>query len=38
MIRWISTGGRTWVVLGVAVIELGLAWLLGLASTASVTA
>ncbi|MBP6833562.1 MAG: hypothetical protein KA978_22435 [Deltaproteobacteria bacterium] len=37
MIRWISTGGRTGVVLGVAAIELGLAWLLGLASTASIT-
>jgi len=36
MIRWISTGGRTGVVLGVAAIEVGLAWLLGLASTASV--
>jgi len=37
MIRWISTGGRTGVVLGVAAIELGFAWLLGLASSASIT-
>lgn len=34
--RWLSTGGRTGVVLGVAAIELGLAWLLGLGATASI--
>ncbi|MDO9018798.1 MAG: hypothetical protein Q7V43_17895 [Myxococcales bacterium] len=35
--RWLSTGGRGGVVWGVAVIELGLAWLLALAATASLT-
>lgn len=35
ILRWLSTGGRAGVVLGVAAIELCLSWLLGLASTAS---
>jgi hypothetical protein len=35
--RWLSTGGRAGVVWGVAAIELGLAWLLALAATASLT-
>ena len=35
MIRaWLSTGGRSGVVLGIAAIEMALAWLLGLAATA----
>lgn len=36
ILRWLSTGGRSGVVLGVAAIELCLAWLLGVASTASI--
>lgn len=32
--RWLSTGGRWGVVVGVALVELALAWLLGLAATA----
>lgn len=36
--RWLSTGGRGGVVLGVAAVELSLAWLLAVAATASLTA
>lgn len=38
MIRaWLSTGGRTGLVLGVTAIELSLAWLLGLAATSALS-